>query len=229
MLETFVPQHPGSSPIRQPGKSGEAGADPETLQRLLAAQSPADVLAAVVDTSPRDVQRAAVVALGWKGMTAHSALLRALLHQAEPGLAELAEDSLWRIWMRAGSSHGNAELAGAINFIGAQRCPEALSALDSLVAAEPGFAEAHHQRGIVLFMLDRPAEAEVAFRRAVELNPDHFPALVSLGHTALHQGELLTAADCYQRALRLNPRLTTVREMLQKLEPILGGNGKLPT
>ena len=103
---------------------------------------------------------------------------------------------------------------------------EALATLDALIAVEPTFAEAHHQRGIALFLLERPAEAAKAFRRALHLNPDHFPALVSLGHAALNQGELRSAVLYYRQALDLNPRLATVREMVQKLEPAVGGNGK---
>jgi tetratricopeptide (TPR) repeat protein len=224
-----VPHQAGSGPIRQPAPAADSGPDPAILERLLLAQSPADVLAEILANPPAELRRAAVVALGWKGVAAHSSLLRRLLQHPEPGLAELAENSLWRIWMQGGSTRGNAELARAIDLIGADRCQEALAALDSLIATEPAFAEAHHQRGICLFLLDRPADAAFAFRRAVELNPDHFPALVNLGHAALQQGEVHTAVHCYQRALQLNPRLTTVRDMVQKLEPIIGGNGKVPT
>lgn len=221
-----MPQQAGSGPIREPTSTGP---DPAILERLLLAQSPADVMAEVLGSPPAEVQRAAVVALGWKGVAAHSSLLRGLLQHPDTGVAELAENSLWRIWLHGGSSRGNADLARAIELIGADHCHEALAALDALITTEPDFAEAHHQRGICLFLLDRPADAAFAFRRAVELNPDHFPALVSLGHAALQQGEIRTAVHCYQRALELNPRLATVRDMVQRLEPMVGGNGEVPT
>lgn len=222
-----MPDQAGSGPIREPAHAAANGADPAILERLLRAQSPADVLAEVLGGSPAEVQRAAVVALGWKGVAAHGSVLRGLLHHPETDLADLAEDSLWRIWLRGGSARGNADLARAIDLIGTDRCHEALAALDSLLATEPAFAEAHHQRGIALFMLDRPADAALALKRAVELNPDHFPAMVSLGHAAMQQGELRSALLCYQRALELNPRLTAVREMAQKLELMIGGNGNM--
>jgi len=229
LAESVVPDQAGSGPIREPARAAASGPDPAILERLLRAQSPADVLAEVLGSPPAEVQRAAVVALGWKGVAAHGSLLRGLLHHPETGLADLAEDSLWRLWLRAGSARSNADLARAIDLIQSNRCHEALAALDSLLAAEPAFAEAHHQRGIALFMLDRPADAALAFKRAVELNPDHYPAMVSLGHAALHQGELRSALLCYRRALELNPRLTTVREMAQKLELMVGGNGNMLT
>ena len=222
----LVSQQAGSGPIKEPADGAGTAADPATLARLLLAQSPDDVLAAVLGSPAGQLQRAAVVALGIKGTPAHGALLTGLLRHPEAGLAELAEDSLWRIWLRAGSARGNTDLARAVELIAGDHLIEALATLDALIAVEPTFAEAHHQRGIALFLLERPADAAKAFRRALDLNPDHFPALVSLGHAALNQGELRSAVLYYRQALDLNPRLATVREMVQKLEPTVGGNGK---
>jgi tetratricopeptide (TPR) repeat protein len=53
-----------------------------------------------------------------------------------------------------------------------QRLAEAEQLLGDLVQQQPGDAEAHNLLGMILAQQTRPREAEMAFRRAVELAPD---------------------------------------------------------
>jgi tetratricopeptide (TPR) repeat protein len=52
-----------------------------------------------------------------------------------------------------------------------------------------------------------PAEAEEAYRRALELNPDLAEALINLGRLLQHQGRLHEAEDLYRRARTAQPDL----------------------
>jgi tetratricopeptide (TPR) repeat protein len=50
-------------------------------------------------------------------------------------------------------------------------------------------------------------EAAAAFRRALQVDPNHAPAHQNLGILALRLGDMRTAQDSLSRALALNPRL----------------------
>lgn len=47
----------------------------------------------------------------------------------------------------------------------------------------------------------------MAFRQAVELNPDYSWSYKYLGDALAEQGELIEASSCYRRALELQPRI----------------------
>lgn len=169
-----------------------------------------------------ELRRAAVVCLGRKGGPRQTRILAEVLRRArDADLSAAAEESLWQIWMRAGSSTANAALTEALEAIKAEDYPEALRQLDALCAQEPDFAESHHQRGIVLSLLDRPKPAAGAFRAALALNQYHFSAAANLGHALAQQADLPGALRCYRYALRLHPRLEGLPELAARIETAL--------
>ena len=202
-----------------------AGVADGAVVQLLLSECSNDGLVRLLGSEVGDMRDAAIICLGLKGTTAHCAALVKLLPSEESGVAELVENSLWQIWMRAGSGPGNAMLARAIDMIRRELFDDALGLLEGLCADEPEFAEAHNQRGIVLCFLNRPDEAASAFRRALRLNRYHFSAAVSLGHTFVERRDLRAALRHYRYALRLNPRLEDIPDVVKRLEAALG-NGR---
>ncbi|WP_242339369.1 MULTISPECIES: tetratricopeptide repeat protein [Anaeromyxobacter] len=76
------------------------------------------------------------------------------------------------------------------------RAPDALREYDAALAVDPGFAEAHRGRGLVLdFGFGRLDEAERAYRRALELRPEY-------PETHNDLGQLLARTGRYDEALR---------------------------
>jgi len=203
------------SEVAEPAGGGLAAA------QLLASCCPADALATLVPLGRRGLLSGLITALGLKGRPEHCSTLIPLLKHDDPEVAQAAEESLWRIWLRSGSRWGNAQLAYALELIGEQRLGEAQQVLDRLVGLEPEFAEAHHQRGIVLFLLGRLGEARVAFGRALECNPLHFSAAANLGHVYAQCGQLRLALEAYRQALSLHPRLDGLADVVLRLEEVL--------
>lgn len=181
---------------------------------------PADRLVGLLKSSNVDVVRAAVIGLGVNGSMANTAELATLLARPHRSLVELVEDSLWSIWMRAGSPNANHLLADAVQFIQDDKYAEADLILRELVLLEPSFAEPHHQRGIVMSFLEQYDLAVRAFESALQWNPHHFSAAASTGHMHLQRGEYSLAVRAYQRALYIHPNLRDVPEMLASLRRI---------
>ena len=76
----------------------------------------------------------------------------------------------------------------------------ALECYDRAIELHPTFSPPHHSRGIVLRLLARDAEAEVAFRRATQLAPSAPPPLIHLTKLLLDQGRNEEAAETLEAA-----------------------------
>ncbi len=199
--------------------AGSPALDP--IVELLLSDCTVDELVPLLRSETRDILRATIVCLGRKGNLAHNQLLAELLHHDDTEIAALAEDSLWMIWMRAGSDWGNTLLGSANDQIRDSEFERAVETLETISAIEPEFAEAHHQRGIALSLLDRPQEAAEAFRQTLRLNRYHFSAALNLGHACAEQSDLRGALRHYRYALRLNPRLEELPVIVKQLKSAL--------
>jgi len=195
----------------------QAGDLPVVLARLRASWPPARLLELLAAPS-HAVARIAAVCLGMTGDTRHGDALAGALHHPAEHVAAAAEDALWSIWMRAGSTAACDRLRAAIQHLRREEFESALAILDPLTRAEPALAEAHHQRAIALHALERLDEAEAAYQRAVALNPLHFAAIAALGHVCIQRDEGTTALRHYRRALEIHPRLAAIREIIPQLE-----------
>jgi tetratricopeptide (TPR) repeat protein len=83
----------------------------------------------------------------------------------------------------------------------------ALESLDRALALRPSFAEALLSRGSVLLALCRDVEAVASVERALALNPGDPAAYMALGRIHfIGRGDFARAADCYEKALTLNPQ-----------------------
>ena len=79
-----------------------------------------------------------------------------------------------------------------------RRLDACLEWLDMAAGHHPDDAEVHFRRGTVLQRLDCLEEARTAYARAVELKPDHVPALLKLGGCCLALGDRDSAVRTYQ-------------------------------
>lgn len=188
------------------------------LAIALRGQWPPDALCDLLKSTDESVVSLAAICLGFSGCIEHCPALVDPLRHDNPRIAAAAEQGLWQLWMQAGTPEGNAHLAEAVELIRIDAFAEALQELNSLIEAEPKFAEAYHQRGLVLCLLDRYDDAEPDFRRAAELNPLHFSAILNLGHVFANRSAAFAAAREYRRALAINPRIEDIAEVLAEID-----------
>ncbi len=202
--------------------SSQVRVDRPTLTWLLADRPDVEAVLPLLSLPAEQVVRAGVVYLGLYGTLRESPLLVLCLQHEDDGVAELAEQCLWSIWMQAGSESGNGALVGAIGRIRQQDYQLACEELEQLTEDEPAFAEAHFQLGITLSFLERDEAAAAAYRSCLRLNPYHFAAAAAMGHNCIQQGNLGGALHYYRRSLHIHPRQEDVREAVRELEMIAG-------
>lgn len=65
----------------------------------------------------------------------------------------------------------------------------------------------HFNYANILGALDEPAEAEVHYRKSIELCDDYAPAWKNLGSLLARKGEHTEELECYEKALLINPKL----------------------
>lgn len=195
----------------------ERGDAPALLRALQ--DWPADRLLEVLALAANDADSQAVArCLGALGGTSAACALASMLGHPSAEVAEVAEDALWSVWMRAAPPRAVEQLRQAIRCSEEEDFAGAIRILRLLVAHEPAFAEAHHQLALALHALDSLEDAETAYRETVRLNPLHFAAFAGLGHIAVARADLEGALARYRRAVHLHPRLGDIRELLPRLE-----------
>jgi tetratricopeptide (TPR) repeat protein len=126
----------------------------------------------------------------------------ARLLEAQPRLAvEQAEEVLKLI-----PGQPAALLLRALAKRGLGAAEEALSLLQSLSSAEPGFALAHCELGVTLRGLGRSGEAIAPLRRAVGLKPDLGAAWLALGDLYTDIGDVRNADAAYSQHVKCASR-----------------------
>ena len=87
-----------------------------------------------------------------------------------------------------------------------ERFREAEEHLPCAVQQRPQWVEAHFQLGSLYHSLRRLTEAEAAYRRILELQPDHIDSLNSLGANIFNnEGRIDEARAVYRQALAIEP------------------------
>jgi Tfp pilus assembly protein PilF len=74
-----------------------------------------------------------------------------------------------------------------------------------LTTERPNDAAVFNDLGNLLLLAQKPAEAEAAYRRALELDPDKVSALFNLGLVLHQRGALKDARQLYERAVKVDP------------------------
>ena len=84
--------------------------------------------------------------------------------------------------------------------------PGALSMLESLLEKSPGLVDAWQLKGDVLYAMGDPAGSTAAYRKALDVKPDHLPAHVALISRYMEDGKLDEAGKLLQSMRKIAPR-----------------------
>ena len=107
-----------------------------------------------------------------------------------------------KLFERAQNAHAKGDLE------------RALALYEEAIKLRPEFPEAEYQRGVALLGLKRPAEAEIALRRAIELRKDWSLPYSSLGNLLSRSEKDKEAEPLLRRALQLGAKDFTTLDSL---------------
>ena len=95
--------------------------------------------------------------------------------------------------------------------------------LDRVITLQPAWAEAWNRRATAFFLLDDTASSMADLRQVLTHEPRHFGAWAGLGHIYMAGGDKTRALEAYRKALAINPRMETVRPLVERLAPEIEG------
>ena len=102
------------------------------------------------------------------------------------------------------------------------RLQQALLCFEAAQESDPQSAEPLAERGLVLFKLNRPAEAMAAYTAALTLAPDHSDTWLNLGVLYQVHGHFDEARSCFETVLARRPRFVIGWSNLAKMHRALG-------
>ena len=191
--QDFLPDDP-------PDISGEAPALPDTAGQAAAPAAPAEKQMKPAEARAEQLD-----------------ILFAHLHR--PGVSsEVVEQKIWALWSASDSPTAEVLLQQAGRAIEGRAPAEAMSILDTLVGAYPGFAEAWNKRATLYFMMKRYDQALQDIDKVLDIEPRHFGALAGKGMILERQKKYSAARAAYEDALAVNPTLEQVKEALKALD-----------
>jgi tetratricopeptide (TPR) repeat protein len=182
----------------------------------------------LLDASHSQTRQAAALALGLCGTMISNRTLAGMLHDDDPAVRQMASESMWSIWSRAGTPEQNQELQRLIGLAASEEndSETILAGFESLMKDAPDFAEVYNQRAIFFAKRGEFAKSIKDCERVLKLNPHHFGAAGGMAQGYLKQRKLRAALRAYRRSFRINPNLDGVRQAIQSLEKTLGEEGK---
>jgi tetratricopeptide (TPR) repeat protein len=166
---------------------------------------------------PDALELAARIAIRTEDWSAARSAIKRLRENAEPGVAALLEtETLLRTGKHTKALTRAREAIDALGPFTRVRIAEIQLELDHLadgeallqgwVESEPGSSDAHYYLGSYLYRSSGLARAEPELRKAVELDPEHAPALNFLGYSLADEGQREDEAlSLVQLALEVDP------------------------
>jgi tetratricopeptide (TPR) repeat protein len=139
------------------------------------------------------------------------------LGQAGLGLYDLGDvDGAVQLLEKACAlDSGDATLLTLAGTIAAQEHrPQGKHWLEQAVVLDPDRLESRFALAVVLERDNRPSEAEVHYRAALEINSGLAPACLGLGNALRNQGRLEEARAAYERAIELEPNFASAHNNL---------------
>ncbi len=149
-------------------------------------------------------------------------LLQELRSVDDPEVASVERELLF-IWSQTGSPSADLILTRANSDFAQNKFEAAANRFATVTEMAPDHAGAHLGQARALFQLGYIGPAIDRFERALELDPDFYPALFSLAqvYERLDRDEL--AFKTYEAVYEIHPRLSGLDEALQRLSASVKG------
>lgn len=122
--------------------------------------------------------------------------------------SRVAEDAIWRFWMRgAPAPEIEKRVAEAMQARSGYDFEKAREILNDVVARAPTYAEGWNQRAFIHYLQGKPDRSLADIDRALELEPKHFGALAGKARILMEQGRVGLGQKALRRAIGIHPWL----------------------
>lgn len=193
---------------------GSAAADAEAM--------PLDQAREMAVKSPDQRTRLqAVQVLGARGTMAEVPILVQALRDPDEVTRVLAEDALWRVFLRSGDPEADRLSQEGIQRMQRGELGEAVELFSQAVARAPRYAEGYNKRATAYYLMGRFAESLEDCQRTLALNPWHFGALSGEGLVYTRLNRPRRALEAFERALAVHPHLQGARRNAELLREYL--------
>ncbi|HVC64659.1 MAG TPA: tetratricopeptide repeat protein [Candidatus Dormibacteraeota bacterium] len=193
--------------------SGAAAQDKSPLTRE---QALADIKKPDLET-----RRRATAWLGEVGVIADAPVLIGALSDRDEVVRTLAEHSVWQVWGRSGDTEADGLLQVGIEEMNRGDGPAAVETFTKAIQRKPDFAEAWNKRATVYFLMGEHEKSLKDCDEVMKRNPAHFGALAGYGQIYLQLDQPERALTYFRRALRVNPNMRGVQQVIPQLEQLL--------
>ena len=125
---------------------------------------------------------------------------------------------MWQIWSRSGDKGIDALYQQGVEQMEASKLREAVATFTTIIARRPAFAEAWNKRATLYYLL---GELDLSLKdcdEVIKRNRNHFGALSGYAQIYLKKGELERAATYFERALKVNPNLEGIAQVIEQLQ-----------
>lgn len=129
-----------------------------------------------------------------------------------------------RLWSRSGSDTADLLLQRVDAAIKLGQQDTALDLLDSLLALQPGWAEAWNRRATLNFLRKDYDASMRDIARVLSLEPRHYAAWSGLGIILMQVNEKKQALAAFEKALAIDPKLESARNAADRLKKELDGS-----
>jgi tetratricopeptide (TPR) repeat protein len=171
-----------------------------------------------LESSSAEQRLAAVARLSDLGTMADAD--RIVIHLRDTNLLvrQLSGAALWQIWSRSGDKAIDALYQQGVEQMGAQKFREAVATFTAIIARRPAFAEAWNKRATLYYLL---GELDLSLKDCDEVmkrNHNHYGALSGVAQIYFKKGDLEQAANYFEQALKVNPNLEGIAEVIEQLQ-----------
>jgi tetratricopeptide (TPR) repeat protein len=168
-----------------------------------------------------ETRREAAAWLGEVGTMADAPVLLRTLTDPDEVVRALAEHSVWQVWSRSGDAETDHLLQIGIEQMGRRDGSAAAQTFSAVIQRRPDFAEGWNKRATVYFLMGDYQKSLQDCDEVMKRNPSHFGALAGYGQIYLQLDQPERALQYFRRALRVNPNLRGVAEIIPQLERAL--------
>jgi tetratricopeptide (TPR) repeat protein len=172
-------------------------------------------------TSDLETRRRATAWLGEVGVLTDAPVLIGALTDVDEVVRTLAEHSVWQVWGRSGDAEADRLLQAGIEQMSRGDGPGAVETFTKAIQRKPDFAEAWNKRATVHFLMGEHQKSLEDCDEVMKRNPAHFGALAGYGQIYLQLDQPERALAYFRRALRINPNMRSVEQIIPQLEQLL--------